>query len=77
MAHIVEYVDTVGMDGTEAEIDWLLAEYSRLVQLMLPDGVTHECRRGSDSGAHQEACRELEAHGVDQYMREDAWERAL
>lgn len=74
MAFIIESIDTVGFTGTSEEIDEVLESYAENIRALLPDGVTFEVRRGARDF---EAYRELEAHGVDQAMREDAWERAL
>lgn len=74
MAHIIETIDTVGMHGTDEEIDELLEGYADNIRALLPEGVTFDVRRG---GSDKAAYLELEAHGIDQYTREDAWERAL
>jgi hypothetical protein len=74
MAHIIESIDTVGFTGTDEEIDEVLEAYADNIRALLPEGVTFDVRRG---GRDFEAYRELEAHGIDQYTREDAWERAL
>ncbi len=55
----------------------ILKAYEHNIQCQLPEGVTFKARLDRCGHANREAYRELEAHGVDVYARQSAYEAAL